>query len=233
MNKKPFQTYFGGKGSDGTFQTIINHIRPHHHYFELFAGNATIARHKKQTFYNNVLVEIDKDVCTRLSETMPDFEVINGNAISFLENELIKYSIERPRSMVIYCDPPYPISSRLSNHRYKYELSDDEHSKLLSLLKQCKCDVLISTYPNDIYKEILKDWALVEFQSRTRKGSATEWLFMNYDNIESLHDYQYLGNTHRERQLIKRKQKRWVNNFLSLPKLQQQLIIQSFAEVTA
>ncbi|MER0438972.1 DNA adenine methylase [Emticicia sp. W12TSBA100-4] len=224
MNK-PFETYFGGKGSDGTFQTIINHIRPHKHYFELFAGNATIARHKKKTDYNNILVEIDKDVCQRLSETMPDFEVINANALSFLENELINYSIQRGQNMCIYCDPPYPISSRLSNHRYKHELSDDEHDKLLSLLKQCKCDVLISTYPNDLYKERLKDWHLIEFQSKTRKGSATEWLFMNYHQIDSLHDYSFLGNNHRERQLIKRKQKRWVNKFLSLPQLEQQSLV--------
>jgi hypothetical protein len=38
---------------------------------------------------------------------------------------------------------------------------------------------------------------------------ATEWVWMNFTEPLELHDYRYLGSNFRERERIKRKQKRW------------------------
>ena len=37
-------TYFGGKGSAGTYQRIINHIRPHDTLIIPFLGNYALTR---------------------------------------------------------------------------------------------------------------------------------------------------------------------------------------------
>lgn len=37
-------TYFGGKGSSGTYQRIITHIRPHDTLLIPFAGNCAVTR---------------------------------------------------------------------------------------------------------------------------------------------------------------------------------------------
>lgn len=42
--EKPFKTYFGGKNSNGTYQSIINEIPPHNNLIIPFAGNCAITR---------------------------------------------------------------------------------------------------------------------------------------------------------------------------------------------
>jgi len=59
-----------------------------------------------------------------------------------------------------YIDPPYPRKTRTTNYRtvYKQELSDDEHRELLTLTKNLKGLVIISTYQNPIYDAALDGW---------------------------------------------------------------------------
>ena len=44
---KGIDTYFGGKGANGTYQQIINCIRPHERLVIPFLGNGSIARNIK------------------------------------------------------------------------------------------------------------------------------------------------------------------------------------------
>lgn len=234
MMQKPFETYFGGKGSDGTFQQIINCLRPHRRYIEPFAGNATIARHKRPADETSVLNDINESVYERLNEAFHSsekFTIKNLEALEMLRFEL-NYQLICPYRTLIYCDPPYPPSTRKSLKRYKDEMTEEQHRALLELLLRFECDVVISTRPNELYTEMLNGWQRLEFQSRQRVGSATEWLFMNYKTIDELHEYTYLGNDFRERQLIKKKVSRWSENFKELPMLQQRMMIAELTKQT-
>lgn len=232
--QKPFDSYFGGKGSDGTFQQIINCFRPHRRYIEPFAGNATIARQKSPADEMNVLNDVNKLVSERLDEAFQNtekFTVKNFDALEMLKFEL-NYKLICPYRTLIYCDPPYPPVTRKSSKRYKDEMTEQQHVALLELLLKFECDIVISTRPNELYAEMLKSWPRKEFQSRQRIGSATEWVFMNYDTIDELHEYTYLGNDFRERQLIKKKVSRWTGNFKELPVLQQKMMLAELTKQT-
>lgn len=56
---------------------------------------------------------------------------------------------------VFYIDPPYPHSVRGKNNYYKYEMTDEQHIKLVELLLSIKGSFSVSTYRNDIYDELL------------------------------------------------------------------------------
>lgn len=100
-------------------------------------------------------------------------QIENKNAI-----ELIK-TYNRPY-VFIYADPPYPIRTR-SKRIYAHEMTDEDHVMLLEVLKEHKGRVMISSYKNDIYDEVLSGWHVESTQSKTEKGgTATEVIYMNY-----------------------------------------------------
>ncbi len=103
--------------------------------------------------------------------------------------------------------------------RYRFEMDDDDHLRLLGIIKEYKCPVMISTYPNDMYAEELKGWRMLEFHSVKSNGAiADEVLFMNYPEPELLHDYRYIGRDSGNRQDINRRIKRTVRRILGWPK---------------
>lgn len=82
--------------------------------------------------------------------------------------------------VLIYCDPPYVLSTR-GGKCYREEMSDDDHLLLLSLLKEHKGPALISGYENPLYESELKDWfkqttTATDQLSRVR----VETLWMNF-----------------------------------------------------
>jgi site-specific DNA-adenine methylase len=227
LNRKPYKTVFGGKEASGSYQQIINQIRPHDIYLELFLFNGTVYRYKKPATLNYL-----NDKNPRVIEDWKNNSSVDNviytisDAIEFLKT----FTFETHLRYCIYLDPPYPHSSRKSKHRYKFEMSDDEHRALISVIKQLpeNVDVLISTYKNKIYEDGLKDWRLHTYESQTRKGLATEYLYMNYSNESGLlHDYSYLGEDRTDRQRIKRKIEREVNKLLSLPAQERNAIIEA------
>lgn len=90
-----------------------------------------------------------------------------------------------------YIDPPYPISVRAigngttPEHRYRHEMTDDDHVRLADLLSRLKGMVIISSYPGSLYDELFKGWQRVAWTggqfcglksgSRTR----TECIWLN------------------------------------------------------
>lgn len=87
--------------------------------------------------------------------------------------------------------------------------------------------IAISTYPNEVYKAWLEEhsWRMIQFESKTRVGMATEQLWMNYPEPAELHDYRYLGEDYRERERITRKLKRWEAKFEDLSALEKQAML--------
>ena len=86
-------------------------------------------------------------------------------------------------NVLIYCDPPYILSSRSGGKRqYKHEMTDADHEKLLTVLKEHRGPVLISGYPSKLYDQELRDWhretaTATDQLSRRRE----EVLWMNFD----------------------------------------------------
>jgi DNA adenine methylase len=220
-NGAPVSSYFGGKGGSGTYQTIINEIRPHHTYIEPFLGGGSIMLHKAKAAKNIGIDLDDKVIQTWIARKEPEIQLSTYCGIKYLEG-LAETGVRE--KTVIYCDPPYPLSSRKSQKEvYRHEMSDKEHQRLLDVLLRLSTnylvDILLSTYPNELYKEALfESWTLLTYNSTTRQGPATEWLFMNYDNHEGLlHDYSFIGENYRERERIKKKIDRHVARLRELP----------------
>ena len=106
-------------------------------------------------------------------------ERLQGVQIECLDAlELIKrYDTE---DVFIYCDPPYLLETRKS-YLYKHEMTNEQHIKLLNILKEHKGKVLISGYDNYLYNSILVGWHK-EYKKTLAEGGLqrTECLWMNY-----------------------------------------------------
>lgn len=238
MNK-PFKSYNGGKESDGTYQKIINLMPPHDIYIEAFLGNGAIYRNKKPAFISSIGIDLDTAVIRQwrlsgLSDlTRPKgITLINADAISWLEHFSTMAAILKKMDVrvLLYLDPPYPKSTWKSQAKiYDHEMTDDEHRSLLSTVIniQHECNIVISSYPNDLYSDVLDNWNTIEFTAMTRGGTATEKVWYNYPPPVELHDYRYLGSDYRERENIKAIITRNVAKFKRLPDLHRNAIIHS------
>ncbi|AJK87666.1 MULTISPECIES: DNA adenine methylase [Lysinibacillus] len=92
-------------------------------------------------------------------------------------------------NVLIYADPPYVHSSRVSKH-YENEYSDTNHIQLLQVLKEHQGPVLLSGYDSDLYKDILQGWNHKTFEIKTgftgdKRKTAVEVLWINPIAFES------------------------------------------------
>ena len=71
-----------------------------------------------------------------------------------------------------YLDPPYVLAARDKTTRYDYELSNEDHEEMVSILKGLDAKVLLSGYPNEIYDSLgwqSERWdRFVDCRGRTR-----------------------------------------------------------------
>lgn len=107
---------------------------------------------------------------------------------------LIRVQIEnRPATEVIklyddkatlfYCDPPYPHGSRGDSKAYAYEMDDDAHKELASVLRECKGRVAISGYRCDLMDNVYSRWKRVDADQKmchSIKKPRREAVWMNY-----------------------------------------------------
>ncbi len=209
--------YPGGKGSQGTYQTIINYMPPHATYIEPFLGAGKILRAKRPA-KRNVGLELNEDIVQLwLTAALPGCEVRNDCGIQQLK-DIAEHPPSAVAAILVYADPPYVRSSRKSsNALYKYEWTNAQHKEFLSIVTQLQCMVAISGYATRLYEKHLREWNKVPFTSQTRSGTATEVLYMNYPTPERLHDYSFIGTDRTERQQIKRKIERKVAGLLREP----------------
>ena len=83
--------------------------------------------------------------------------------------------------VLIYCDPPYILSTR-SGKQYRHELDDDGHARLLDVLLDHKGPVIISGYENELYEKKLQRWHKEENTMYTQAGNPRrEILWMNFE----------------------------------------------------
>jgi len=128
--------YRGGKNSGGAYQKIICQIPPHQIYIEPFLGSGAILRMKRAA---QVSIGIDLDsraVDAFNYESIPGAVVKVGCGIQFLES----YNFQG--NEFVYLDPPYLISTRRRRSRiYLRELSEEDHKRLLAIIKRIPAPV--------------------------------------------------------------------------------------------
>ncbi len=87
---------------------------------------------------------------------------------------------------LFYLDPPYLHETRVTTADYEYEMTTDQHEKLLDVVNHCKGNVLLSGYPNALYERHLSRWSFVDIDIDNKASSAkckprmTERVWMNY-----------------------------------------------------
>jgi len=225
--------YPGGKNGSGVYQKIINQIPPHRVFISAFLGHCAITRYKKPAPVS-IGIDSDGDVVKYWTDLIAEnsdvagVTVIHGDAISFLK------SYDFQGDEFVYADPPYLMETRKSKRRlYNAEYGDmDQHAELLDVLGSLPCRVALSGYQSALYSSVLATWRTISYNTITRGGTvAREWLWMNYPEPATLHDYRYLGETYREREKITRQKRRWHARLKKMTPLQRYALLSSIAEL--
>jgi len=230
-------SYPGGKAGDGVYQKIINLMPPHRTYVEPFLGGGAIMRLKKPAACS-IGIDADGDVIEAWRGVIipPNLTVVHGDALEWLDlagDHVGRNGAVIARDTLIYCDPPYLMSTRRQHRQiYRCELLGADHVRLLSIVRGLPCMVMISGYWSDLYASTLHDWRSVSFQARTRGGSmATEWVWMNFPEPLELHDYSFLGDDFRQRERIKRKTARWRRRLSEMPVLERHAMMNAIVQL--
>lgn len=199
--------YNGGKEASGTWQKIINEIRPHDIFISACLGHCAITRRmrKAQKIYG---IDIDPKVIKAWEEMHWDWiTLIQGDAITHVSKII---STTPPELKIcIYADPTYRMKSIKSSKKpYAFTMDDIWHERFLKNIKlwasHSNVDILISHYPDELYNKQLKEWRKISYESKTRQGMATENLYMNYEHSTGeLHDYRWIGDNKDERYNLK------------------------------
>lgn len=201
----PNPTYFGGKGAAGVVHRIINEIPQHDVFVSGFLGHCAVLRFKKPAA-RQIGVEVDPAVIDTWARAWyagwlasQQVAITPGN---FLDLDLSELLLP---STFLYLDPPYLHETRSSRHRYRFELSAQEHRRLLDKVAGLPCMVAVSCYDSDLYRAALDGWRKIQFQAQSRGGLRTETLYMNYPAPDQLHDPRFVGDNFRQREKSKRR----------------------------
>ena len=250
QTSRPGRGYRGGKAGAGVYQKLINLMPLHTVYIEPFLGHGAVLLRKRPARLN---IGLDLDACavqevrTRVRHLQSDhicsvavpaddagadiergparYRLLVGDAFDFLR------SYAFTGSELLYADPPYVRSTRRSRGRaYRYEMDDSQHVELLQVLRRLPCAVMVSGYRSALYADRLGDWRTIDFQAMTRRGPATEIVWMNYPAPTDLHEYTHLGSTFRERERQKRQQARWARKVAAKPLLEQKALLAGLLE---
>lgn len=216
--------YFGSKATPGLFQNIIAIMPPHNTYIETHLGGGTVMK-KKPPAAINIGLDLDAKAISNFDCDHP-VKLIKGCAHHFLD----RYDYKGAE--LIYCDPPYLLETRRSSRKYRFDYTEKDHLKLLTLLKSLPCHVILSGYPSSLYDEQLNNWNSIELQVMSHSGPRTEKLWFNY-TIDRVYWATYAGKNFTHRQCIKRKAQRWGNNYEKLPRAERLAIMATLMTIEA
>lgn len=197
-------SYPGSKAQAGVFHRIIGQMPPHSVYVEPFFGSGQVFWRKRRA-ESSILIDRQRSCIAKLGAEGLGISAICADALQALAT-LIPVL---PADAVIYCDPPYLLSTRSGRVYYKHEMTDQAHASLLALLQDAKCRALVSGYPSELYGAALRSWRCLSYRTRTRGKTVTECLWCNFPEPTELHDWRYAGKNFRERLYLKRLVKRW------------------------
>lgn len=205
--------YDGGKGV--CFAQIINLMPPHSRYIETHLGGGAVMRNKLPAC-EQIGIDIDQQVINKWRSSNPGLcTLVNEDAVSFLEK------IEVDDQTLIYVDPPYHPDTRRRARVYRHDYSVEDHERLINCLIELPCKIIISGYFSPLYEQRLAGWSCHRFMAKTHSDMREEWVWFNYPKPKALHDDRYLGQTFREREIIRRRQERLRNRVSQLPVTEQ------------
>ena len=101
------------------------------------------------------------------------------------------------KDTLFYLDPPYVPETRKNKKAYKYELSADDHVKLVNRILNIEGKVILSGYENDIYKKLeengwskilLGEYHIKSAGKNNKKGK--EFIWINY-SISDISNKKY------------------------------------------
>lgn len=200
-------------------------LPPHALYVEAFAGLGAVGRRKRPAACD-VFVERDVHRASSLLAMLPaSAHLVVGDVMQVIVPELV------PADAVVYCDPPYLMSTRRSLRQYyQHELvGESEHERFLEWARRLPCRVLISGYASSLYTSRLSGWRVEQFSAQTRGGAAAiETVWCNFPEPAELHDTRFVGDGFRDRERIRRKVSRWVRRLERLPLAERAVILAAF-----
>lgn len=209
--------YPGGKGK--CYQRLINMMPPHKTYIESHLGGGAALRHKAPA-ERNIGIDACPNVISLWKQLYPDLcETVQADAADYISN--FRFS----GNELIYADPPYLASTRRRSKIYAYEYLSGDHERLIQVLKNTPCMVMISGYENELYNDVLSDWRKERFWAKTHVDLREECVWLNFDPPKQLHDSSHLGANFRERQNIKRRQSRLRERIQGMPPLEREQLL--------
>jgi hypothetical protein len=180
---------------------------PHRVYIESHLGGGACMLHKRPALIN---IGIDRDERLiqrwRLTQALGCALVVD-DAAAFLST----YSFAGDE--LVYADPPYVPTTRRRANVYRFDYTLDDHIKLLDVLSNLPCMVMISGYESELYARRLAAWRRVTFTVMSHRGLRLECVWMNFPEPLTLHDTRFLGDTFRLRQNWRRKHERLLRRF--------------------
>lgn len=219
-------SYPGGKGLDGTYQWLISRMRTHAYYVEPFAGKGALLRLKPPAL-SSFLIDADPGVVAWWQQlAWPGAVAMQGDGIVWLE----QHGPAAGPDWLIYCDPPYLLTTRVKQRLYRHEMTFAQHRRFLRVLQALRCGVMVSGYPSALYDRELAGWHREEREVITRGGTMrTEVLWCNYDPTQASSalalEYGSLGQDYRERERVARKIKRWVSRMSAMPAAERRALL--------
>jgi site-specific DNA-adenine methylase len=215
------KNYLGAKSASGTPQAVINLMPPHDTYIEPFLGTGAILSRKAPALTSYGVDKnkrcVDGFNCAAAGGII---HLIWGDAFEFLLN----FDFENAGQVLVYLDPPYINETRTGNKRYEFDFTDDDHHRLLALVKQLPCHVILSGYDNSLYNDELTGWFTTKWRAMTRGGARWEKVWCNFEPGE-IHYHSYAGKDRTDRQRIKRKAERMVNKIRAMPPAERQAVV--------
>ena len=207
------KSYYGGQNGSGHYQKLISMIPACTILVEGFLGYSGVIRNLN--LLPGVIAGFDMDP-----------EVINLWGIDTPENMRL-YNADYTRTeaykgkkgVFFHYDPPYRNTS--SPKKYRFDLKTDaEYERFLYFVTGDMRGetIMISHWQDDLFDQHLLPAGFhhVPFQTMSRRGMIENGVYMNYDPaVVPLLDYSYCGKDFTDRQRIKRKVSRTINNIKS------------------
>lgn len=213
-------SYPGSKAQAGVWQRIIGQMPAHSVYVEPFLGSGKVFWEKRRAD-NSILVDVNPRMISAAVARLGDAAGVRclvDNALTRLPS-LFTWL---PADAVVYCDPPYLLTTRTKQMLYEFEgvsdeLAERDHEQLLALLTKAPCRVLLSAYPSELYSSRLHGWRCLEYDVMTRGGKRREQLWCNFPEPAELHDWRFAGFNRRHRFTMKRAVERLVERIAAKP----------------
>lgn len=141
----------------------------------------TVGRDRRHGPDNPTMWRRMPGVITQVAERLRDAQVENRPAVEVIEHN-------NGPEILIYADPPYVKSTRtLNGDQYRYEMSDDDHVRLLCALKKHSGMVLLSGYDCELYRDMLTGWRMESIRTKAERGAPrTECLWTNQNCINRM-----------------------------------------------